>query len=205
MKKYVEVTGTGVATAPPDRIDLSLTITAVRPGVGAALDQVNEQVARLGAVLREHGVAPTDLRTTGSAVFEEYAGADNARAGFRASHDLNIQIASLDNLSAVFAAAVETIGDDFRLNQLNWVIADPSELISRARAAAFDDARAKASELADLAGASLGGLLRISESTGGYGPLPRFALASAGFAPEPGSNRVEITVATRWSLGNLGS
>ena len=200
MKKYLEVSGTGVANAVPDRLDLTLSVTAVRPGVGEALAQVDAQVGQLGRVLREHGVGDADLRTTGTSVFEEYAGPDNARAGFRASHDLAVRVVALERLSDVVAAAVDAVGDDLRINQVSWGTAESGELVSRARAAAFEDARAKATELAGLAGAELGALLRVSESAGGYAPLAKLAVAGAGYAPEPGSSRIEITVQTRWAL-----
>lgn len=203
MTKYLEVTGSGAATQVPDRLDLNLTVTAVRPGVSEALAQVNDQVRALGAALRAHGVADADLRTTSSSVFEEYAGPQNARAGFRASQDLRVRVAVLASLSEVFATAVDTVGDDFRLNQISWGIADESELVSRARTAAFEDARAKAGELAALAGATVGELLRITETSGSAGPVQRFALAKAGasdFAPEQGTSQVDVSVITRWAL-----
>lgn len=203
MKRYLEVTGSGVATGVPDRLDLHLSITAVRPGVAAALTRVDEQVGTLGAVLREHGVAAADLRSTSSSVHEEYAGPENVRAGFRASQDLTVRIADLGKLATVFAATVEAVGDDFRLNHLSWAVADETDLVSRARSAAYDDARDKAAELAALAGATLGELLRIAETSGATGPVPRFALAKAdvaGFAPERGTSRVEVSLSTRWAL-----
>ncbi|MET3960190.1 uncharacterized protein YggE [Marmoricola sp. OAE513] len=202
MKRYLEVTGSGVATGIPDRLDLSLSVTAVRPGVAAALTEVDERVAALGVVLREHGVAEGDIRSTGSTVHEEYAGPDNARAGFRASHDLSVRVGDLTSLGDLVAAATGSAGDAFRLQGITWGVADESELASRARAAAYQDARGKAEELAALAGRELGPLLRLAE-TDGAGPVPRFALAKAddrGFAPERGSHRVEITLMSRWAL-----
>lgn len=203
MTKYLEVTGSGAATQVPDRLDLHLSVTTVRPGVADALAQAGHQSQALAAVLREHGIADADLRTTSSSVHDEYAGPDNTRSGYRATQDLTVRVADLPRLSALLDAAVDTVGDDFRLNHLSWGIADESDLVSRARAAAFEDARAKAAELAALAGATLGELLRITETSGSAGPVPRFALAKAdagGFAPEQGTSQVDVSVITRWSL-----
>lgn len=200
---YVEATGTGAATAAPDRIDLHLAVTAVRPGVAEALAHVDQRVAALGAALREHGVPGSDVRTTSSALHEEYGGPESARAGYRASQDLTVRLSDLDALTGLLAAAVTAVGDDLRMNGLGWAVADETALVRRARAAAYEDARDKAEELAALAGRTVGGLLRITESTGSAGGPARLALAKsdgAGFAPEPGSTRAEVSLVTRWTL-----
>ncbi|MCZ4499503.1 MAG: hypothetical protein JWQ74_2056 [Marmoricola sp.] len=204
---YVEVTGTGAATQAPDRIDLNLGLTAVRPDVGEALAHVDARAAELGAALRSHGLADADIRTTGTSLYEEYAGADGARAGFRAGfragHDLSVRVADASTVSAVVEAAVAAAGNDLRINGLTWSVADDTDLVRRAREAAFDDARAKADELATLAGRSLGALMRITEGPSAGGGIPRLALAkadAAGFAPEPGSSRTEVALVIRWSL-----
>lgn len=203
MRKYLEVSGVGSAAATPDRLDLHLSVTALSPGIAAALAEVDQRVRDLGIALRELGVDPGDLRTTSSSVYEEYAGPENIRAGFRASQDLTVRIADLDRISDVLSAALGATGDSFRLNHVAWDLAEDAEVLRQARQAAVSDARAKASELADLVGAELGELLRITESSGSAGPATRFAAAKAdagGFAPERGTHQVEVAVQVRWAL-----
>jgi len=200
---YVEVTGTGAATQAPDRIDLSLSVTAVRPGVAEALAHVDQQVAALASALRGVGVPGNDLQTTSSTVHEEYGGPESTRVGYRAGQDLTVRVADLEALPVVLGAAVDAVGDDLRMNGLGWAVADETTLVRRARAAAYEDARAKADELAGLSGRAVGKLLRITEGAAGNGAIPRLAVAksdTAGFAPEPGSARVEVSLVTRWSL-----
>ena len=199
MARYLEVVGTGAATAPPDRLDLYVSITAVRPDVGTALDHLGDQVRALGTALRTDGVE--DLRTTSSNVSEEY-GPEQAPIGFRASQDLRIRLSDPAGVSAVIAAAVHAVGDDFRLSHLAWSVANEQPLLQSAREAAFADARAKAEALATLAGAEVGRLLRLVEHEGFGGGVVRLAAAKAdaGFAVERGENRVEVSLTARWAL-----
>lgn len=203
MRKYLEVSGSGSAAAIPDRLDLHLSVTALGPGVAAALAEVDQRVRDLGTALREQGVDPGDLKTTSSSVYEEYTGPENTRAGFRASQDLTVRIADFERISDVLSAALDATGDTFRLNYVAWDLAENTEVFRQARQAAVEDARAKASELADLVGAELGDLLRITEVTGPAGAPGRFLAAKAdtgGFAPERGTHQVEVAVQVRWAL-----
>lgn len=205
MARYLEVVGNGAATAPPDRLDLSLGVTAVRPDVGAALAHLGARVRALGAALRDAGVGDADLQTTGGSVSEEFTygpGGEQTPAGFRADQTLQVRLLDPDTVSAVLAAAVDATGDDLRLHHLAWAVADESTLAARARAAAFEDARDKAEQLAALAGGSLGELRRVTEGAGPGAPVVRLAAAKAdaGFAVERGECRVEITLTARWTL-----
>jgi uncharacterized protein YggE len=203
MGNFIEVTGHGAAVQAPDRLDLHVSVTLVRAGVAEALEAANQGIRALGAAVREAGLADADLRTTHSGVSDEY-GPEGARNGYRASQDLQLRISDLGRLDDVLSAAVAAVGDDFRMNQLTWAIADPTALLEQARAAAFADAREKAEQLASLAGAGLGAIRRVVESEGFAGPLPRLALAksdTASFAPEQGTSQVEIALTVRWAIG----
>lgn len=200
MKRFIEVVGNGAATAAPDRLDLFLGVTAVRPDVGGALAHLGARVAALGTALRGAGIADSDLQSTGSSVTEEYA--EQKQAGFRATQDLRVRLQDPDTVSAVLGAALDAAGDDLRLSHLSWAVSDESGLAERARAAAFDDARAKAEQLAGLAGRELGDLVSITEGAGYGAPVVRLASAKAdaGFAVERGECRVEVSLTAKFSL-----
>lgn len=202
MSRYVEVVGRGAATQPPDRLDLYVGVSVVRAEAGTALAHLAHQVTKLGAALREEGLADADLRTTGSSLGEEYAGADRTPAGFRANQDLTFRLSKPEAVSAVVSAAVGAVGDDFRLSHLSWAVADESALAEVARAAAFEDARTKAGQLAALAGAEVGRLVHVTENEGFGGGIVRAAAmkVDADFAAERGESRVEVSLTARWEL-----
>lgn len=203
MGRYVEVVGRGVAAQPPDRLDLHVGVSVVAPDVGAALARVGTQVARLGHAVRTLGLEDRDLRTSHAGVHEEYAGQDAVRQGFRAEQGLVLRVRDLDAVGSLLDAAVAAVGDDFRLHQISWAVSDDRALTDLARTAAFEDARAKAGRLADLAGRTLGEVRRITENESFHGgPFREAARAtlSTDFAPERGESRVEVTLTTRWEL-----
>lgn len=201
MAPYLEVTGFGAATAPPDRLDLHVAVALLRADVGTALSDLADRVRSLGAALRAADVDGADVQTTGSNVYEE-TDQQGARTGFRASQDLRVRLTDPAAASAVVSAAVDAVGDDFRLGHIAWSIADESELATRARAAAFTDAREKAEHLARLAGGSLGELRRSVEGSGHGGTFKLAATRAGGadFAAEPGECRVEVSLTVRWTL-----
>lgn len=203
MGRYVEVVGRGAAAQPPDRLDLHVGVSVVAPDVGAALARVGTQVARLGHAVRTLGLEDRDIRSTHSSVGEEYVGPNAVRDGFRAEQGLVLRVRDLDAVATVLDAAVTAVGDDFRLQHLAWVVSDEAALADLARTAAFEDARAKAGRLADLAGRTLGELQRVTEGESFQGgPFREVAMAkgSTGFAPERGESRVEVSLTTRWAL-----
>jgi uncharacterized protein YggE len=202
MGRYVEVVGRGSASQPPDLLDLHVGVSAVRPTVGEAIARLGAQVTRLGEVARELGIEDRDIRSTHNHVGEEYAGSERERAGFRAEQGLTLRIRDLDSVSGVVQALVESIGDDFRMHNLSWAVSDEAALSVRAREAAFDDARDKATQLAALAGTALGELRWVRETDQfGGGPVRLAAVAdAAGFSPERGESQLEVALTARWSL-----
>lgn len=201
MAPYLEVTGSGVATAPPDRLDLHVAVTLLRADVGAALGDLADQVRALGTAVRTACPEDLDVQTTGSTVYEE-TDRDGVPTGFRASQDLRIRLGDLDAASGVVSAAVDAVGDAFRLGHVAWAVADESALATRAREAAFADASAKGAHLASLAGGRLGPLRRATEA---YGVAGLFQVAAgkaleADLVAEPGECRVEASLTVRWTL-----
>ncbi len=201
MARYLEVTGTGAATAPPDRLDLFLGVSVVRPDVAAALGHLSARVTALGTALREAGVADGDLQTTSSGVGENYQQGGQP-AGYLASQEIRVRLRDPGAVGSVLDAAVAAAGDELRLSHLSWALSDETELAERARAAAFTDARAKAEQLAALAGGAVGDLRRVTEGAGFGGGVVRLASAKAdaGFAVERGECRVEVNLTARWTL-----
>lgn len=202
MAPYLEVTGSGVATAPGDRLDLNVAVTLLRPDVGRALSDLAAQVRGLVTSLRTALPEGIEIQTTGSNVYEE-TGPDATRTGFRATQDLRLRLNDPERASGAIAAALEAVGDDFRIGHVAWSVANEEDLASRARAAAFADAQAKAVHLAVLSGGTLGGLRRTVEGTG-HGP-GTFKLASGirqgdHFAAEPGECSVAVSLTVRWTL-----
>jgi uncharacterized protein YggE len=99
-------------------------------------------------------------------------------------------------LDSVVAAGANTI------EGIELEVEDPAAMLDQARAGAWVDARHKAEQLAKLAGARLGEVLAISESSGMPRPMMAEAVMakSAAVPIEPGTQTVSVAVQVTWRL-----
>ena len=98
----------------------------------------------------------------------------------------------------------DALGELLRVDRVTPVVSDPRPLEAQARQAAFEDAHAKADQLAGLAGRPLGRVVEVAEGSMlpvGLRVQPA-SLESMSF--EPGSSEVTATVTVRWELGQPG-
>ena len=105
------------------------------------------------------------------------------------------------------AVITSTGGNATRLNSVNLSINDDSQLLRDARARAFNDAKDRAQQFADLSGLKLGNVLSISEVPGAVPPMPvpmpRGPMADAAVSAvpiEPGQQTVSFQVTAVWEL-----
>jgi uncharacterized protein YggE len=116
-----------------------------------------------------------------------------------------VKIRKLDTASQVLASIVSAGGDATRLNSVSYSIEDDSKLVSDARARAFNDAKDRAQQYAQLSGLSLGKIISISEAQAGSSPpsppvpMPRGAMATE-VPLQPGEQTVGFAVTAIWEL-----
>jgi len=196
----VSVRGEAVVRGKPDRVELSLEVSALEQSVDAALAETAKRSEALEEVLREVGVGPDDYTTTGVSVQEEreYERERTVHRGYRARDHVVVRLAdpsaagSLMRLAAERAAA-RIAGPWWRIDSDN-----PARAEACRRAAA--DARRRAEAYAQTLGARLGAIVEINETQGRlrgrYGRLPSgFALAASGEEPEVGLHPGNFDVA----------
>jgi uncharacterized protein YggE len=98
---------------------------------------------------------------------------------------------------------VSTGGDATRINSVNYSIEDDSQLVKDARARAFNDAKGRAGQYAQLSGLHLGKVIAITESGGATPPTPMPSPRGAELAAvplEPGQQTVGFSVTVIWEL-----
>lgn len=178
----ITVVGNGEASAKPDiaRIHLGVESSAVR--ASEAVAQASKISARLIEILKQAGIADSDLRTTGFSIHRDRAPeplpADRAAREppqYRASNMLVATVRNLDRIGTILDQAVSA-----GANQawgLEFDLADREPLRTRARQQAMEDARRTAEQLASHAGVSLGPIVSILELQESGGPPPRYDFA----------------------------
>ena len=201
-ERGITVAATGAVSGPPDRAVLTVGASAVRGDVPAALAVVNGKVEKLISTLAGHGIEAPDIQTSDLSIWPEHDH-QGAVAGFRVRNTVRISTSHLDGLGEMIGAATAALGDLAEMHGLTFEVTDSARLEAEARARAWETARAKASQLADLSGTRLGQALEITETSGqGPGPLAKrgMALAMAESVPvATGSTLIEVHLTVRFA------
>ncbi|SEM31909.1 SIMPL domain-containing protein [Rhodococcus maanshanensis] len=207
MKSSVTVLGHGSAAATPDIMRITVSVEVRSQEVTGAFERAGHTARSVSEALREAGVSPADVATTGLSVHADTVWQENQGqqvVGYIASTTLSVTLRDLSTPGQIIADCVGAGGDDVRLGGLELGISDQAGLLSRARDAAFADALAKARQYAALSGRELGKVVEVSEDVDSP-PMPRPMVramkASADAMPiERGETELSATVRVRWTL-----
>ena len=175
----ISVSGRGEVFGTPDTLTVTIGISVGRSTVSEAVDVAAGRATDLIDALQSVGVAAADIQTSNYSIYPEYDYRENRVpriTGYRVDNTLNVKIRDLDRSGEVLDTATAAAGDEVRVNGVSFVLEDNDALLVAARAAAWEDAEAKAEQLADLAGVTLGAPITIAESVGSV-PVPMYARA----------------------------
>ena len=169
--RQVTVVGAGEVQGTPDTLTVNASIEFVAPDVTGAMNQTSERQQAVIDALVGSGIDRKDISTTQVSLQPQFAGGDStAIIGYRASNSIDVKIRKLDSASQTLSLIVSTGGDATRINSVNYSIEDDSQLVKDARARAFNDAKDRAEQYAQLSGLDLGKVISISESAGSTPP-----------------------------------
>ena len=159
--RTITVTGRGAVMVAPDTATVSLTVGHRARSVAEALAGCDSAARLAGEVAREHA----DTARIASRHF--HVGPDHDRqglpSGYRAEHSLQVGCPDLDAAGALVGALAERVGERLRVEEIQLTVADAAAARTKAREAAFADARARATHLAELSDLVLGEVQTISE------------------------------------------
>ena len=225
QQEGIWVSGTGEVTVTPDIAILRLGIVAQEASVAEAQTKASEAMNKVITALTESGVAEEDIQTqyfnirqrtkwdreTEEEIVIGYQVTNTVVAKIRV---LDIESYPLDYKAGIIINAVAEAGGDLtRIESIGFSIDDPSVYYEEAREKAMADAKAKAEQLAELAGTTLGKPTYVSESVhippiykgiayeyemaGGPMPVPAPAPPPS---ISPGEMKVRLTVQVAYSI-----
>ncbi|WP_121251037.1 SIMPL domain-containing protein [Nocardioides ferulae] len=205
--------GTGEATAVPDQLEFTLTVTALRPSLDAALDSTSATAEKVLGVLGEHGVERRDVQTAGLSMTPEYdypSSGPRVLRGYRVTQRSTVLVDELRDGGAAVSAAVDAGGNEVRVGDLRLRVGDPEEVLEQARTAAVEEATAKAEQYAAASGQQLGEVVTLREiAPGGRSPrdvvrelnMSYGAMDAARALPiRAGREELGVTVEVVWAL-----
>lgn len=163
------VSGTGEVTATPDIATLRLGIEAQAKTVAQAQSEAAEAMDAVMEALTDNGVDEKDIQTQYFSI-DQVTRWDDFKdevvvVGYRVTNMVTAKIREIDEAGPIIDAVAAAGGDLTRINSIGFSIDDPTAYYEEAREEAMADAKAKAEQLAELAGVELGKPTYISEGT----------------------------------------
>ncbi|OBJ18819.1 SIMPL domain-containing protein [Mycobacterium sp. 1245801.1] len=203
--RQVTVVGTGQVQGVPDTLTADVGIEFTAPDVTTAMNQTNDRQQAVINALTGAGIDRKDIGTTEVTLSPEYNNPEPsgtaAITAYRATNAIAVKIHPADAASRLLALIVGTGGDATRIKSVRYSIADDSQLVKDARSRAFNDAKNRADQYAQLSGLRLGRVLSISEATGATPPPVGAPRAMPSMVPlEPGQQTVNFSVTAVWEL-----
>jgi len=203
------VNGEGKVTVTPDIATLSLGIEAQAATVAEAQAQAAVAMAAVRTALTENGVADKDIQTQYFNIYQVTRWDDNKNEeiviGYRVTNMVTAKIRDVEQAGPIIDAVAAAGGDYTRINNISFSVDDPTPYYADARQKAMADAKAKAEQLADLAGVNLGKPTYISEGTVSppvvYRDAGMEAMAPAPTTPiSPGEIDLSLTVQVAYAI-----
>jgi uncharacterized protein YggE len=228
------VSGEGEVPVTPDIAILNLGVTAQASTVAAAQSQAAEAMDKVMSALTSNGVDQKDIQTqyfsiqqltpvippvpynspsetssvsaNGTSLVIPVRPPGQLITGYEVSNVVTVKIRAIDNTGSIIDAVVAAGGDLLSINEVTFSVDQPDQYYAQARQLAMNDAKAKANQLAELAGVTLGTATYISESSSTpilYPPqaFSTQAVASSATTPiNPGQTDIIVDVQVAYAI-----
>lgn len=175
----VSVSGQGRVTLTPDRYTFTVGVQTVAPTVDDAVRENNTRTANVIAALKKNGATEQEIRTSNFSIYPQQSyeqGQPPRITGYQVSNSITVTRDKIADAGKLLQAAVNA-GVNVS-SGLQFQVSDPARGRDQGLRAAFDDARAQATVLAQAAGRTLGRALTISEGAAPPPPpRPVYAMA----------------------------
>jgi hypothetical protein len=163
----VSVSGEGKAAAPPDIAKVRVSINVRADTAARARDDGKAAISRLLSTLERFGVEGPDVETRSFSINpvtqRDEQTSEPQIVAYALRNTSEISLRDVERVGEMLDELVGEVGDVLRIDSISLAIEDPTGMRRQAREMAMRDAQAKAQQLADLAGVSLGPPLSISE------------------------------------------
>ena len=214
QQEGIWVTGEGEVSVTPDIATLRLGVESQKDSVAEAQAEASEAMDKVMASLKDSGVAEKDIQTKYFNIRQRTKWnretEEETVIGYQVSNTVNAKIRDMDKVGAIIDAAAKAGGDLVRIQGINFSVEDPSTYYKDLREKAMDDAEAKAKQLAELAGVTLGKATYVNEGTQVPPTWEAYRYMGGGMAPaptpaapppiSPGETKISLTVQVAYAI-----
>ena len=202
--RSVTVTGHGTVKVTPDVANVSMGVQATSRDAEEVFATIETKSTALVETLKGLGVAAEDIRTSGLSLYPNY-GENNQITGYNGSVNVDVTLRDITRVGEILDGVRGFVGPELTLGGISFSYADPEAVLGDARVAAIENARVRAGQFVEAAGAELGEIVKIIESSV---PTPVFAeefraaadAAAPSIAIEPGSQELAVDVSVIFEL-----
>ncbi len=168
MQRIVSVTGQGEAKAAPNMVQVQIGVETEDKTAQAALQENSTKTTSVISSILELNIEDKDIQTTNFSIHSTYDEKGQKVTGYRVTNTVAVKIRGIDedkDKAGKLLDEVVKVGAN-SIYGINFGIEDPSALLEEARVAAMENAKEKATQLAEAGDASVGQVLQISENSG---------------------------------------
>jgi uncharacterized protein len=199
------VTGTGEVTVVPDIAVVNLGVYVQMETLEAAQAQAAESMAAVMAVLESYNIDEKDIQTSNYSVSPVWTWDDNSNrilVGYSVSNTVNVKVRNTDDTGSFIDDVVAAGGEYTVINGISFTVDDTEAYYTAARAEAIANAIAKATQIAELTGVTLGEPTYIVDNSGNYSPIyyyPTYdtAVKGEGASTSISTGSVDISVSVQ--------
>lgn len=202
------VTGEGSVPVTPDIANLVLGVDAQSAKVTDAQSQAADAMNKVIAALTSNGVDQKDIATQNYNISQMTKYDNNTGqttvTGYEVSNTAAVTVRTIANVGTIIDAVTAAAGDLTRVNSVTFSVDKPDQYNAQARSLAMADAKAKAQQLASLAGVALGTPTYIIENAG-VTPIT-YATGALSMAPQattpinPGQTQISVSVQVAYAI-----
>jgi uncharacterized protein YggE len=197
--RTITVVGEGKVDVQPDVAYLNLGVVVTRDTVREASDANQAQIDAVISAVQDAGIAEEDIQTSNFSVNVNNYGPNGilpeSEWTYQVSNNVNVTIRDLASVSSVIDTAIEAGANN--IYGVNFALQDSAAAQSEARAAAVEDANARAADLASLTGVTLGEIISASEVIGSqpvYGSFRENAMGMGGGGTPIQPGQLDLTM-----------
>ena len=197
----ITVTGSAVVTLEADYAQISVGVSTSAKTVDEASKQNAETIHTVIEALQAAGVKEDDIATSNYSVHAEYDYSSlggQKLSGYNVTNQLNVVIRDMAHIGATLDKA--TAAGANNIYNIQFLSTKADEAQDEATAYAVQDAMRRAGLLAEAADLTLGSIVSISDSTGGYAVVTRSykstldAAAGNSILPDDASVSANVTI-----------
>lgn len=198
----VVAVGTGTVSAEPEMANMVFGVELQGDDPAAIMEEATERIDQAIAAAVEVGVAEEDVRTTGYNLWVETVrdpdtGTPTGEVLYHIWHQVRVKLSDIDRVGDLLGTVVEAGANT--VSEVTFTVEDPDALMEEAREEALENAAARAQQMAEGLGLTLGSPVSVME-IGGGGPMALGLggggemMAAAKPSVSPGSLSVSVSV-----------